>query len=267
MARFTTLCSGSSANAAIVEEDGRFLLIDAGLSCRGLLKKIEELGLSPEGLCALLITHEHIDHVKGVEVFVRRTKVPVVASEGTFLALHAKGQLAEQAEKILVIEGEKIEVGGFLVEGFSTSHDAADCFGFSIQTPKGARMAIATDLGVLTHSVFLQFQKADLVAVEANYDEHMLNNSPYPFSLKQRIRSSYGHLSNHDSAAAVVALVVGGCRNVMLCHLSSNNNQPHAVETCLENTFSQSGYDVPQECTIQIAPRHTTGEWMRFEKR
>ncbi len=248
----------------MLEEDGQFLLIDAGVSCRNLCKKIEEAGLSLSGLCGLLITHEHIDHIKGVEVFTRRIEVPVLASAATLEALRQKRQLSKQVQSLPLEEGVCIQVGGFCVEGFAAPHDAAGCFGFSIETPKKANMAIATDLGLLCENNFRRLQKAQLVAIEANYDDHMLKLSAYPASIKQRIRSKYGHLSNTDSAAAVVALVVGGLRKVVLCHLSADNNHPDRVMACLENTFSQSGHTCPPDCDIQIAPRHTKGRWMAF---
>ncbi len=264
MARFVTLCSGSSGNAALVEEEGRFLLIDTGISCRRLVQKIEELGLLLTNLCGILITHEHIDHVKGLEVFTRKTGVPVLATAETLDMLREKKHLSATIKQIRATDGERIELDGFFIESFSTCHDAAGCCGFFIQTAKGCCMTIATDLGVLSDDVFLQFQKSHLVAIESNYDENLLKISPYPPVLKQRIRSKYGHLSNADCAAAVVALVTFGCRKVVLCHLSADNNHPDIVKTGLDEVFLKSGHPCPPDCDIQVAPRFETGRWMIF---
>ncbi len=264
MARFITLCSGSSGNAAVVEENGKFLLVDAGLSCRALTQRIQEIGLSQENLCGLLITHEHIDHVKGVGVFTRKNKVPLVSSEATLEALRQKQQIDSSTKTSAIQEGDCVSLEGFCVHAFSVLHDAADCMGFFIQTPKGACMAIVTDIGILEESQFLWLQKAQLVALEANYDEFMIKNGPYPVYLKQRIRSNNGHLCNRDSAAAAAALVVGGCRKLVFCHLSADNNCPECVRTSLELAFLQSGYACPSDCDIQIAPRLDIGRWMSF---
>lgn len=151
-----------------------------------------------------------------------------------------------------------------MVTGFPASHDAAGCCGFFVTTPRGATMALATDLGVLTEEVFCHFQRAQMVAIEANYDEYMLKTGPYPSYLKARIRSSRGHLSNPDSAAAVAALVAGGCRRVALCHMSQDNNSREKVQNALEAAFAASGYPCPEDCDIQLSPRHRPGRWMEF---
>ncbi len=263
MARFVTLCSGSSGNAAVVEEDGLYLLIDIGVSCKATLEALADVGLHQSGLQGLLITHEHIDHVRGAEVFVRRVNTPVFGTAATLEALWASGKLPEAAEAVAV-DTRGAQAGGFAVSGFSASHDAAGCCGFFVTTPRGATLALATDLGVLTEEVFRHFQQAQMVAIEANYDEHMLKTGPYPMHLKQRIRSPRGHLSNADSAAAVAALVAGGCRRVALCHMSADNNCPERVQKALEDAFAAAGRPCPEDCDIQLAPRFKPGRWMEF---
>ncbi|MDL2253198.1 MBL fold metallo-hydrolase [Ruminococcaceae bacterium OttesenSCG-928-I18] len=263
MARFITLCSGSSGNAAVVEEEGAYLLIDIGVSCRATLTALSQLGLTQSGLQGLLVTHEHIDHVRGLEVFLRRVQPPLFASAATLDILWETDKLPAAAE-LVAVDGRSVEVNGFQVAGFATSHDAAGCCGFLVTTPRGATMALATDLGVLTEQVFRNFQKAQLVAIEANYDPEMLRTGPYPPYLKRRIKSQHGHLSNEDSAAAVAALVAGGCRRVALCHLSVDNNHPDLVKKALDMAFAASGHPCPAGCEIQIAPRYTPGRWMEF---
>lgn len=260
-ARFVTLYSGSSGNAALVEQGGRCLLVDIGNSCKATLAAIQEAGLSHHSVAGILITHEHIDHVRGLEVFLRRVPVPVFASGATLDWLWQRG-LCGGAE-LVAVEGRPAEIEGFTVKGFATSHDAAGCCGFRVRTPSGREMAIATDLGQITEPVFAHLQNASLVALEANYDREMLRLGRYPAYLKKRISSPVGHLSNEDSAAALAALIAGGCGKVSLCHLSEENNTPALALAALERALAACGRS-PADCDIQVAPRYSPGRWMEF---
>lgn len=260
-ARFVTLYSGSSGNAALVEQGGRCLLVDIGNSCKATLSAIGEAGLSHASVAGVLITHEHIDHVRGLEVFLRRVPVPVFASGATLDWLWRQGACG--AAELVAVEGRPAEVEGFKVTGFPTSHDAAGCCGFRIRTPSGAEMAIATDLGHINEGVFAQLQNASLVALEANYDKEMLRLGRYPAYLKKRISSPVGHLSNEDSAAALAALIAGGCKNVSLCHLSEENNTPELALAALRRALAACGRGA-EACDIQVAPRYHPGRWMEF---
>lgn len=263
-ARFTTLYSGSSGNAALIEQEGRCLLVDIGASCRATLGAVGSVGLSHDSVAGVLITHEHIDHIRGLEVFLRRVPVPVFASAATLDWLWQQGALPSAAE-LVAVEGRSAEVDGFTVAGFPTSHDAAGCCGFRVTTPSGAQMAIATDLGEITEPVFQSLVGASLVALEANYDKDMLRLGRYPAYLKKRISSKVGHLSNEDSAAALAALLAGGCKKVALCHLSEENNRPELALAALERALAACGRTAGAlGADIQVAPRHTPGYWMEF---
>ncbi len=261
-ARFATLYSGSSGNAALIEQGGRCLLVDIGNSCRATLTVVQQVGLAHTAIAGVLITHEHIDHVRGLEVFLKKVPVPVFASAATLDVLWQQGALPPAAE-LVAIEGREEHIDGFAVRGFPTSHDAAGCCGFRVTAPGGGTMAIATDLGEITEPVFEHLQDASLVALEANYDRDMLRTGPYPAYLKKRIDSARGHLSNEASAAALAALVAGGCRQVALCHLSEENNRPDLALSALGRALEAAGHGLA-EGSIQVSPRYSPGRWMAF---
>ena len=263
MPRFITLYSGSSGNSCVVEEDGRFLLIDIGGSCKATVTALASVGLSIQDLSGILITHEHSDHVKGLRVFLKKTKVPVYAGAATLGALE-QGGLVEHAADLIAIDGRMEEIDGFTVQGFSTSHDSVGCCGYRIRAKSGSVMAIATDLGKMSELVYEHMEDASLVALEANYDRDMLRMGPYPYYLKKRIESPRGHLCNEDSAEAVAHLVKNGCRKVVLCHLSNENNHPNMVLQSIDQALFSSGQLMPEDCVLQVARRYEPGDWMEF---
>ena len=170
MAYFTTLYSGSSGNCALVRSGQQYLLIDMGKSCRITVNALKELGLALSDLEGILVTHEHSDHIKGLQVFLKNHPVPLYAGADTLDALDAMGVLPAGLET-QAVEGRTLDVGGFEVTAFPTSHDVP-CCGYRIHTPDGRVMAIATDLGQLTTPVHQNLSGADLVALEANYDPY-----------------------------------------------------------------------------------------------
>lgn len=263
MARFTTLYSGSAGNCAVIEENGKYILVDMGRSCKATITALNSIGLSLDDLCGILITHEHSDHISGLMVFLKKVKVPVYGTSATLDAIWAAAAVPETA-CLIDVEAQTLNIGGFLVSAFPTSHDAAGSCGYRVQTPDGSIMTIATDLGKMTADIFVQFQGAGLAALESNYDAEMLRTGPYPASLKARIASARGHLSNKDSAMAVAQLIDSGCRRIALCHLSEENNHPTQVKTAIENALFETGQEMPEECIVQISRRHTVSDWMEF---
>lgn len=263
MPRFITLYSGSSGNASVVEDAGRFLLVDVGKSCSATLGAMVRVGLSPKGLAGILITHEHIDHVRGLAVLLKQVPTTVYASEETLAALAREGYLPPGAQ-VAPASTEGIWVEDFSVVDFPVSHDAAGCRGYRITTPSGRVATISTDLGVVTNRVFRHLENAHLVALEANYDNEMLRLGRYPAYLKKRIESETGHLSNDESAATVAELINKGCTKIALCHLSEENNDPMKLRTTLEAMLEEFGVQVPAGCEVQIARRHEPGDWMDF---
>lgn len=263
MPRFTTLYSGSSGNSSVIEADGSFLLVDMGGSCKATLAALEAVGLSPEGLRGILVTHEHIDHIRGLAVFLKRHPVPVLATAATLDALWHAAAVPECAD-LVEVEGRALRLGGFAVSAFPTSHDAAGSCGFRVIAPCGTAMAIATDLGKMTADIFAQFESAALVALESNYDREMLRTGRYPAALKSRIASARGHLSNNDAAATVAQLVHTGCRRFSLCHLSEENNLPDKVLDAMHAALLDTGLRLPPDCVLQVARRHQPSPWIEY---
>lgn len=263
MAKFTTLYSGSSGNSAVIEEDGSYLLVDIGKSCRKTMQALDALDLAPGRLQGILITHEHIDHVSGLKVFLKKNHVPVYASPATLDMLAAQDRLPAGAQ-LCPVDGSVQDAGGFGVQGFATSHDAIDCHGYRITTPKGKTMAIATDLGYLSETVHTALSGASLVALESNYDPFMLRTGPYPYALKVRIAGQRGHLSNDECAGKVLELIQEGCEKFCLCHLSHENNTPaHALGT-VKNLLTAAGVRPGEGGIVQAAKREEISDWMEF---
>lgn len=263
MPRFTTLYSGSSGNAAVVEQGGSYILVDMGSCCRTTVAALAKVGLEPEGLAGILITHEHSDHIKGLMVFLKRYPVPVYASNATLQEL-ARMNAVPPGTALIQADGKFFDVADFKVKSFATSHDAAGCCGYRIMAPGGSVMAIATDLGVITDSVLKHLRNANLVALEANYDIEQLRHSPYPYYLKRRISSVRGHLSNVDCADVVAKLVAEGCRKMAFCHLSKENNHPNLVLDAVNSALFREGIALPEDCVLQVAHRYDVSPWIDF---
>ncbi len=254
MVKFTTLYSGSSGNCAVLAEGDKALMIDMGKSTRKTIQCLEEIDIGVNNLCAVLITHEHTDHIMGLKIFLKYHRIPVFATENTIKYLLKKKLVPHSA--ILVPVNENVQnIQGFDVAGFNTSHDAVDSCGFRIKTPKGHTIALATDLGHVTKSVFDNLCGADIVVLEANYDKDMLLNGSYPPHLKYRIMSEKGHLCNEDSAKTVLKLMQSGCKKFVLCHLSHENNSVQCLTSTLKNTLLQNNYIPHKDCIIHIAKR------------
>ena len=228
----TTLCvlaGGSRGNAICLASGRSAVLFDAGLSGREIEKRMRQRGLDPGALSAIVVSHEHIDHVRGVGVLARRYKLPVFMTNDTAQA--AKSCIGPIPVHQPIESGRCFQVDGFTIHPFMVSHDAADPVGFTIAAD-GLRIGIATDLGVVTGLVAQCLQDCHFLVLEANHDERMLTDGPYPWPLKQRIRSRNGHLSNAATAELLRSLAHDNLRQVILSHLSETNNTPAiALET------------------------------------
>ena len=205
MAYFTTLYSGSSGNCALIRSEDKYLLIDMGKSCRTTLTALKSLGLAVSDCVGILVTHEHSDHVSGLDTFLKKHPVPLYGCADTLDTLASRGTIPPAVEAIPV-DGQTLEIGSFTVTSFPTSHDVP-CCGYRIRTPEGRVMAFATDLGYLTPVVQDNLMGCDLVALEANYDAFSLHGGPYPYYLKVRIASDRGHLDNKACAALAMTFL------------------------------------------------------------
>jgi phosphoribosyl 1,2-cyclic phosphodiesterase len=217
-----TLASGSKGNATYISDGNTSILIDAGLSGIEIQRRLASRGLIPERLNAIIVTHEHSDHIKGVGILSRRYKLPVYISQKTKSACPGLGKL----HSIRPFEsGAPFRIDNLIVHPFSISHDAEDPSGFTI-SQNGITIAIATDLGIATAMVKEHLKRCTLLILEANHDPKMLETGPYPWPLKQRIQSRTGHLSNSDSKKLLAELQHEKLQHVILAHLSEINNTP-----------------------------------------
>ena len=225
------LASGSRGNATYISDGRTAILIDAGLSGIEIQRRMAAKGLDPHHLDAILVSHEHSDHVQGVGVLSRRFGLPVYINEGTRQAsASALGKLTGHRPFSC---GEPFGVGNLTIHPFSISHDAEDPAAFTI-TCGQTKIGLATDLGIVTGVVQSHLQACDILILEANHDPQMLIDGPYPWPLKQRIRGRSGHLSNQDAASLVSTLQHDRLAHIVLAHLSEENNTPQKARTAVK---------------------------------
>lgn len=237
--RVVVLGSGSAGNAVVVECGGSRILIDAGFSCRELVKRMAAVGFDPATLSALVLTHEHGDHCRGVVRVMQRYGLPLFASEGTLQGIHLPEKLAKKVH--VLASGAVAEVGGFAVEPFVIPHDAREPVGLVIETSAGHRVGLAADLGTRSRLAWGRLTDLDVFLLETNHDLDMLRNGPYPWALKQRVAGRHGHLSNREAAEGLPELLGDRLRHVVLYHLSRTNNLPALAAAAVTEVLEREG--------------------------
>lgn len=246
MTTIHTFASGSSGNAALFSRNGTHVLLDAGISCRRITAALRVLDLAPEDLSAILITHTHSDHISGLRTIVRRWDIPIYASRRTADALACRIPGADSRLHPFRL-GESLSIGSFTVASFPTSHDAPGSSGYRLD-----------DAGALTDSGYVTEEAADTLCgvrfllLEANHDENRLRSGPYPYYLKQRILSREGHLSNDAAAAFAVSMAQTGTEELVLAHLSAENNTPGLALSAVSGALQTAGFS-PR---LSVAPRN-----------
>jgi len=230
------LASGSSGNCCYVETDHANILIDAGLSCREIERRLGLIGVKAETLDALIITHEHGDHIKGAGPLCRRYDLPLYINPATFN--RGSKILKNIARPVFIETGGMLEINDLVLETFTKCHDAVDPIGAILST-NGTRLGIVTDMGKSTSLAEDRLGRCQALIVEFNYDPHMLDHGPYPLDLKRRIKSRDGHLSNQQAADLLKAVSHEDLQVVVLAHLSETNNHPdkavQSASDALEN--------------------------------
>lgn len=260
MARFFTIASGSSGNCCYVGGSDAGVLVDAGISCKGIVTGMCDRDIALSMVKAILITHEHIDHIRGLKVLLKKQDVPVFASAEVldYLIGH---DCVPQGAQLEVIDGN-IAVAGMSIDCFHTSHDSVHSLGYRIHTADDRTIGVATDLGYVSKAVKKSIMGCDLVLMESNYEPSMLMNGSYPYYLKRRIAGRQGHLSNEDCAALLPELVRSGVTRLVLAHLSKENNIPElAYETSLSG-LSGAAMAQGQDFVLTVAARSQPGELM-----
>jgi phosphoribosyl 1,2-cyclic phosphodiesterase len=232
--KITPLASGSTGNSFLIEANGASVLVDAGLSCKQIAQRMERVGVDPGSLRAILVSHGHSDHVKGVGVLSRKYKLPVFMNRGTWNAV--EGSVGQVHRIEFFQTGKSFEFFGFRIHPFSVPHDCADPVGFRICRGK-ARLGIATDLGTATGLVANLLTDLHAVVLESNHDPQMLRDGPYPWELKQRVRGRLGHLSNAESSQLLERIVTDELKAVILAHMSRTNNRAELALECARKSL------------------------------
>jgi phosphoribosyl 1,2-cyclic phosphodiesterase len=227
--RCTILASGSKGNCTVIEGESGAILIDAGLSAKELLQRLSRTDCPPEAIGAVLVTHEHGDHIRGLDVLARRLDIPVFATGGTLLDfVNCRRTSDKPIDTRVCRHHERFSIGNFEIEPFATSHDAAEPCGFVIRE-NGVRFGYCTDTGIITSHMLALLRHCDGLVLESNHCPEMLENGPYPESLKRRIRSKRGHLSNTAASDGLRALGAD-VPQIILAHLSEINNTMDRVK-------------------------------------
>lgn len=256
---YYSIASGSAGNCGLYLAGGTAILIDAGVSLRRITAGLSALGLGLGDLAAVLLTHEHGDHVRGLPMLLKKCAVPVFASRGTARVLTQKEPIC--ADRLNTFDsGARFWVRDVDVDSFATPHDAAESVGY-VLTHEGRRFGFATDLGFVPRDAADRLRGCTAVVLESNHDPHMLQAGPYPYALKMRVAGPSGHLSNPDCAVCAAELVKSGTRTLILAHLSEKNNMPALA---LQQTrHAVRGLPL---CRVIVAPRDCMGEPVLLEE-
>ncbi len=237
----SVLASGSRGNTALVESSNARILVDAGISCRETFKRLKSLGREPREISAVLITHEHSDHVYGLATLAKKLKVPVFMTGATHQAWarslrNESGEMPQVAKLEIFSAGRSFQIADITVTPFTIPHDAADPVGFTFHA-EGTKLGIATDLGYMPASVCDHLRGCNVLIIESNHDLEMLRAGAYPWSVKQRVMSRVGHLSNESLAQFFAQNYDGGASYIVLAHLSEQNNHPEIALRAAENAL------------------------------
>lgn len=254
--RYFSLGSGSSGNCSFLGTSQYGLLVDAGVSLRSVKRELTDHGIPLSNLWGIFVTHDHSDHIKNLVSLAAKLKVPVYLTEEMFKGINSNHKMTETLNRSYVRfykKGETIELRDFLIHTFPTPHDATDSVGFSFEYGD-KHFVYVTDLGYITKEIAEHILKANYLVIEADYDETMLKNGPYPYPLKERVRSHLGHLSNDHTAGFLSSNPVEGLTHVFLCHLSNVNNTPEKAYNAVHDALEAHGIELK---SLVVLPRTT----------
>ncbi len=246
------LFSGSSGNATYIGTQKTGILIDAGLAGSSIVNALQSIGKSPADISGILVTHEHIDHIKGVGVLSRKYDIPVYANAATWEAMDKIGDIALKNAR--VIDKDDFFVGDITVTPIPLSHDAADPTGYAVSA-YGKCVSVMTDSGKVSRAMLDAAGASSIVLLESNHDVDMLKCGRYPYHLKARILSGHGHLSNADCALAAGELVKRGVKGVILSHLSRDNNLPELAMATVSDGLKEMGILPGRDVSLKVAER------------
>lgn len=250
-----TIRSGSNANCIYINNDTYGILVDAGAGLRMISCALHDAGQDFSRIAAIFITHEHIDHIRGLETILKKYKIPVFANEATLNAVVGRFPSIDTACFSVLPTGLSAACPNLRVTSFKTSHDAVESVGYTITDSKRT-LSVVTDLGVVTETVLCSIGKSNAVVLESNYDEAMLKGGKYTPSLKRRILSANGHLSNDDCALTASVLAQGGTQRIILAHLSENNNIPSIALKTTEKALTSGRIALGRDIFLEVASRN-----------
>lgn len=262
MAKYYSIASGSKGNSGLLITKKKKILIDMGVSLKYLKESLLKHKIQVEEIDFVLITHEHIDHVRGLAMLCKKTCIPIHITKKSFENIKEKDKLSGNIK--FFMPGEIFNIDEIEIETFKTPHDSMESVGFLIKSDD-VSFGYATDLGFMPENIMKKIKKADMVVLEANYDEQMLKYSDYPLSIRKRIASNEGHLSNVDAGNCVVELIENGVSQIILAHLSENNNTPENVYNQIDRNIKLFNLNAKIGENIHIAPVKNEYPIINFE--
>ncbi|MCY6372074.1 MBL fold metallo-hydrolase [Clostridium ganghwense] len=259
---FCPLYSGSSGNSIFISSGHGNVLIDAGLPGKSIEKALKDIEKDPKDIDGIFVTHEHIDHVKGVGVMSRRYNIPIYAKGLTWQGM-AKNIGKIKEENIKIIDKESINIKDMNICSYSIPHDAADPVGYTVCCDN-KKVSVATDLGHFSKEVENAVKNSDVVLLESNHDVEMLKFGPYPYPLKRRILSDIGHLSNDACGEAIMSMMKHNTKTVILGHLSKTNNYPELAYETVVGVLRENGVKLGDDVSIHMAKRDMPSNYIEF---
>jgi len=249
--RVVNLKSGSDGNITYIESGFTKILIDMGIPCKDAERRLEMIGVDPKDISAIFVSHEHGDHIRGIDVFSSKYNTPVFAHHEVWLSLDDKLKKVAQDNRKM-FDGDKFIYNGLIIYAIKVPHDVP-CYAYSVAKDE-KKVSILTDLGHTTDRILESVRGSNIVYLEANYDEKMLmEGTKYPLALKRRICGKFGHLSNKESARTILYLVKNGTKQIVLSHISEENNTPDLAYEYITNILSQYGVIEGVNVRIDVA--------------
>ena len=258
MLNFCSLYSGSSGNSLFVETENTKILIDAGMSCKKIEEGLQSIEIDPSSIDAILVTHEHSDHVKGLGTISKKFDIPVYSTQKTFDAMPIQTEKLKENNIKIINPSEKFSINDLEIQPFSIPHDAVDPCGFNISKNSSQQISIATDIGHMTKSIVNMLEGSQFILLESNYDTEVLKCCAYPYKLKTRIASDIGHLSNTMAGKTISYLLKNSnLSTAMLGHLSKESNFPElAYRTVIDEIISNNN----DNFNLSVASRDLPGK-------
>lgn len=257
---FCSISSGSSGNCFFIGSNRTNILIDCGVTQKVLINSLKMININLKTIDGILVTHEHLDHYRGIKTILKNFNIPLYLNEPTFDSI--KNKIGD-IKFLNIIEGREFSINDLDIQTFNLPHDAVNPIGYSV-FHNNKKISVATDIGHISSEVFKNIRDSHIVLLESNYNEEMLRLSNYPNFLKERILSDYGHLSNEECASAVVELVKYSYKRIILGHLSKTSNFPELAYKTVERIVNNNGIKVGRDLQLTIAHRSIPSNYMRI---